>query len=92
MCGMSDLSSCIPVSQAYNYHYAAGLFFIFFLMHSYRTITYTNNNFIRLALAVITVSVQFMTSTNSPDTAPGEGRFLVYHLLLSMLTEFNHEK
>lgn len=68
-------------------------YFLYYdLMHSYRTITYTNNNFIRLALAVITVSVQFMTSTNSPDTAPGEGRFLVYHLLLSMLTEFNHEK
>lgn len=31
------------------------------LMHSYKTITNTNNNFITLALAVITVSVHFMT-------------------------------
>ena len=51
------------------------LFFYYDLMRSYRTITYTNNNFITLALAVITVSAQCLTYTNSSDKAPGEVRF-----------------
>lgn len=57
-------------------------------MHSYKTITYTNNNFITLSLAVITVPVHSMTYTNGPNKAPGEVGFSVYHLLLYVNTIF----
>lgn len=38
-------------------------------MHSYKTITHTNNNFITFAFAIITAPLQFITHTNDPEKA-----------------------
>lgn len=79
MCGMSisserHTSASVPSIQL-SFRSGVFCFFYYDLTHSYKTITYTNNNFITLALAVITVSAQYLTYTNGPDKAPGEVRF-----------------
>lgn len=49
-------------------------------MHSYTSITHTNNNFITLAVVVTAAPLCFLTNTKGPGKPPDELRWSVYHL------------
>lgn len=93
MCGMS-VRMYIPerVSRVCNYHNTEGFFVSHFLnyfsdlMHSYKSTTHTNNNFITLAVVVTAAPLCFLTNTKGPGKPPDELRLSVYHLPRSVST------
>lgn len=69
------------VSRVCNYHNREGFFVSHFLhfsdlMHSYKSITHTNNNFITLAVAA---PLCFLTNTKGPGKPPDQ--FIICHAL-----------
>lgn len=70
------------VSRVCNYHNTEGFFVSHFLhyfsdlMHSYKSITHTNNNFITLAVAA---PLCFLTNTKGPGKPPDQ--FIICHAL-----------
>lgn len=88
------LSACPECAIIITQTFFCFSFFTLFsdLMHSYKSITHTNNNFITLAVVVTAAPLCFLTNTKGPGKPPDELRLSAYHLPRSVSTSWLNKK